>query len=188
MAFQTAFERLKQIVSKDDARSFNSTTMEDVWTTARDIERHLESRRSLRGFRRIQPFFAGLEQYSKVVEIICNGTPYMPYIWVSPLSGLPCNAEFKPGTRQASPTGGCSQCFVNRSNMLQIAQGHISALEQLIDAYAMIGEAMPRFDRLSEAFKGDPEFGQVMGHFYEDILEFHRRAYMFFRRRGESSI
>ena len=72
--------------------------------------------------------------------------------------------------------------------MLQIAQGHISALEQLIDAYAMIGEAMPRFDRLSEAFKGDPEFRQVMGHFYEDILEFHRRAYMFFRRRGESSI
>ena len=52
----------------------------------------------------------------------------------------------------------------------------------------MIGEAMPRFDRLSEAFKGDPKFRQVMGHFYEDILEFHRRAYMFFRRRGESSI
>lgn len=116
MAFQTAFDRLKQIVSIDDARSFNSTTMEDVWTTARDIERHLESRRSLRGFRRIQPFFAGLEQYSKVVEVICNGTPYMPYIWVSRLAGLPCNADIKSGTRQASPTGRCRQCFVNRSN------------------------------------------------------------------------
>ena len=51
----------------------------------------------------------------------------------------------------------------------------------------MIGEAMPRFDRLSAAFKNDPEFQQVMGHFYEDILEFHRRAYVFFRRRGKSS-
>lgn len=47
----------------------------------------------------------------------------------------------------------------------------------------MIGEAMPRFDRLSTAFRDDPEFQQVMGHFYGDILEFHRRAYMFFRRR-----
>ena len=67
----------------------------------------------------------------------------------------------------------------------QIAQNHISALEKLIDAYAMIGEAMPRFNKLSDAFKDDPEFLQVMGHFYEDVLEFHRRAYKFFRRRGK---
>ena len=72
--------------------------------------------------------------------------------------------------------------------LVQIAQGHISALEKLIDAYAMIGEAIPRFDRLSNAFKDDPDFLQVMGNFYEDILEFHRRAYMFFRRRGESNV
>ncbi len=69
--------------------------------------------------------------------------------------------------------------------MLQIAQGHISSLERLIDAYAMIGEAMPRFQKLSSAFKDDAEFLQVMAHFYEDILEFHRRAYKFFRRRGK---
>ena len=83
VAFKTAFERLKEVVSKDDARSFNSTTMEDVWTTTREIESYLGSRRSLRGFRRIQPFLAGLEQYSKVVEVVCNGTPYLPYIWAS---------------------------------------------------------------------------------------------------------
>ncbi|KAL6714142.1 hypothetical protein ACLMJK_008636 [Lecanora helva] len=68
--------------------------------------------------------------------------------------------------------------------LLQIALGHISALETLVDAYAMIGEAMPRFDRLSSAFKGDTEFLHVMGYFYSDILEFHRRSYKFFRRRA----
>ena len=52
----------------------------------------------------------------------------------------------------------------------------------------MIGEAMPRFDKLSDAFKDDPEFLQVMGHFYEDVLEFHRRAYKSFRRRGKPYI
>ena len=67
----------------------------------------------------------------------------------------------------------------------QIGQGHISALEKLVDAYAMIGEAMPRFDKLSAAFKDDREVQQVMSLFYEDILEFHRRAYKFFRQRGK---
>ena len=52
----------------------------------------------------------------------------------------------------------------------------------------MIGEAMPRFDKLSAAFKDDPEFLQVMGYFYEDVLEFHRRAYKFFRQRGKQRI
>ncbi|CAD6567874.1 MAG: hypothetical protein ASARMPRED_001173 [Alectoria sarmentosa] len=154
VSFHIAFERLKDMMSKDDARNMASTTMEDVWTAAKDIECQLELRRSLRSFRRIQPFLAGIEQYSKVVEVVCNGTPYLPYIW-APIKLL-----------------------------LQIAQNHISALEKLIDAYAMIGEAMPRFDKLSAAFKDDSEFLQVMGHFYEDILDFHRRAYKFFRKRA----
>ena len=68
---------------------------------------------------------------------------------------------------------------------MQIAQANLSALDKLIDAYAMIGEAMPRFDKLSTAFKDNQDFQQVLGQFYEDILEFHRRAYKFFRRRGK---
>ena len=43
---------------------------------------------------------------------------------------------------------------------------------------------MPRFDRLSSAFRKDPAFQRVMGYFFADILEFHRRAYKFFRQRG----
>lgn len=82
-AFHIAFERFKDLMSKDDARAMASTTMEDVWTAAKDIEHQLELRRSLRGFRRIQPFLDGIEQYSKVVEVLCNGTPYLPYIWAS---------------------------------------------------------------------------------------------------------
>ena len=83
VSFHIAFERLKDLMSKDDARAMASTTMEDVWIAAKDIERQLELRRSLRGFRRIQPFLAGVDQYSKVVEVVCNGTPYLPYIWAS---------------------------------------------------------------------------------------------------------
>ena len=83
VSFNIAFERLKELMSKDDARAMATTTMEDVWIAAKEIEQQLELRRSLRGLRRIQPFLAGIEQYSKVVEVVCNGTPYLPYLWVS---------------------------------------------------------------------------------------------------------
>ncbi len=105
VSFNTAFERLREIASKDDVRSFNSTKLEDVWTTVKDIERHLESRRSLRGFHRIQPFLAGIEQYSKVVEVLCQGTPYLPYIWVIRSTIIICQVDPSLGTHQASTTG-----------------------------------------------------------------------------------
>lgn len=50
----------------------------------------------------------------------------------------------------------------------------------------MIGEAMPRFDKLRHAFADNEGFQQVMGLFYSDIVEFHGRAYKFFRQRGKS--
>ena len=86
--FNAAFERLKEAISQEDARIFASTTMQDVWKAARDIEHQLEARRSLRGFRRLQTFLTGIEQYSKVIETLCNQTPYLPYIWVSVSRGL----------------------------------------------------------------------------------------------------
>ena len=81
--FGTAFERLNSSISRDDARLFQSTTVKDVWEAARGIECHLEASGKLRRLRRIEPFLVSLEQYSKVIEVICNGTPYLPYIWVS---------------------------------------------------------------------------------------------------------
>lgn len=82
-SFGIAFERLRDSVSKDDARSFASTTMKDVWTTAKEIETQLQRRNSLRGFRRIAPFLTGIEQYAGVIEVLCQGTPYLPFIWVN---------------------------------------------------------------------------------------------------------
>ena len=38
----TAFERLQDSVSKEDARSFSITALKDVWEAAKDVERNLE--------------------------------------------------------------------------------------------------------------------------------------------------
>jgi hypothetical protein len=83
--FKTSFERFEQTVnaySTTDHRDFTSTTLEDVREAARQIEQELAARQCLRNMRRLEPLLNGLEAYSKVVEIVCNGTPYVSWIWV----------------------------------------------------------------------------------------------------------
>lgn len=61
----------------------------------------------------------------------------------------------------------------------------MESFESLISAYTQIAEALPRFDRLALTFKDNVQFENVLALVYVDILEFHRRAYKFFTRRGQ---
>jgi hypothetical protein len=84
--FQSSFDKFEHTVkklSKDDQRDFSSTGIQDVWKAARELEQQLAARQSIRNLRRIEPLLHGLEKYSKVVEVLCNGTPYLPWLWVS---------------------------------------------------------------------------------------------------------
>ncbi|PVH68513.1 hypothetical protein DL98DRAFT_599456 [Cadophora sp. DSE1049] len=47
-----------------------------------------------------------------------------------------------------------------------------------------IGAALPRFDRYEKAFSDNAAFQAVLATVYTSILEFHQRAYRFFRRRA----
>jgi len=77
--------------------------------------------------------------------------------------------------------------FLLEANMLlQLATDYLGAFEKLIAAYGRIAENLPRFDRLSNAYKNNPDFQQVLAVVYSDILEFHRKAYKFFRKNGSS--
>jgi hypothetical protein len=77
-----AFERFKATVSPSDGRLFQKTELKDVWNAAREIERQLSAKQCNRNLHRIEPLLNGLENYSKAVEVLCNGTPYLPWIWV----------------------------------------------------------------------------------------------------------
>jgi hypothetical protein len=80
--FETAIEGLKRTITPADRIAFHSTTAEEVWRAAEEIQEAQRKRRSLRNMRRIEPFLKGLEKYSKVIEVACNGTDYLPWIWV----------------------------------------------------------------------------------------------------------
>ena len=77
-----AFGKLKRSVSEEDAHEFASTELKDVWDAVREIDCRQRKRLSAQNLRRIEPMLRGIEKYTKVIEVLCNGTPYMPYVWV----------------------------------------------------------------------------------------------------------
>ena len=42
----------------------------------------MNARGSLRGLRRVEPLLKGVEQYAAVLGVRCDGTPYLPWLWV----------------------------------------------------------------------------------------------------------
>ncbi|KAF2108444.1 hypothetical protein BDV96DRAFT_636736 [Lophiotrema nucula] len=153
--FEAAFHKLERVVrttSIDDYHEFRATSLRDVREAARAIERQMAARQCLRNLRRLDIFLGGLERYSKAIEVLCNGTPYLPWIW-APIKLT-----------------------------IQIASDYLSAFETLITAYSSIAECLPRFDRLGDALKSEPAFQNILATYYSDILEFHHRAYIYVKR------
>lgn len=151
---QTAFEELRQTITPQDSRDFDKTTIQDVRQAALNIEVQLASRQCLRNMRRLMPFFQGLEHYEKVMSVLCNGTPFLPWAW-APITLI-----------------------------LRIACEHVEAFEHIMTGYSRIASALKRFEILGEAFSRDVEFQKTMAVFYADILQFHKHAYKFVRRKS----
>ena len=83
LTLDQAFERFSTTVTPEDHREFSSIDLKDVRDAALQIESRLAARQALRNMQRLQPFLQGLEHYSKSIEVLCNGTPYLPWIWAS---------------------------------------------------------------------------------------------------------
>jgi len=78
-----SFEKTVQRYSRTDDREFSNTTLRDVRDAAKEVERQLAARQCMRNMKRLEPLLNGLEAYSKVIEVLCNGTPFLSWIWVS---------------------------------------------------------------------------------------------------------
>ncbi|TRX91712.1 hypothetical protein FHL15_007494 [Xylaria flabelliformis] len=149
---KSAFDDIESTITPDDSRGFGTVTLADVKKAALDIENQLAARQALCNMRRLMPLFQGMEHYSHAVEILCNGTPYLSWIW-APISLI-----------------------------LRIACEYVEAFEQVIRGYSRISESLGRFSTLSKAFATDMDFQQTLAIFYADIMLFHKNAYQFVRR------
>ncbi|KAI8687557.1 NACHT domain-containing protein [Fusarium keratoplasticum] len=148
-----AFKDLERAICPVDSRDFASTTIGDVRRAAIEIERQLAARQSLRNMRRLEPLFLGLEHYSKVIEVLCNGTEYLAWIW-APIKLI-----------------------------LKISSDYVHAFERLIKAYSQVADSLRRFQLLEQSFKDKPQLYPTFAIFYADILQFHKAAYKFVTRR-----
>ncbi|KAG5791443.1 hypothetical protein H9Q69_009520 [Fusarium xylarioides] len=149
---EKASKDLERTVSASDRISLQDTTLDDVRKAAHLVEDELAARQSLRNMKRLEPLFTGLEYYSKTIEVLCNGTPYMPWIW-APIKLI-----------------------------LKISSDYVEAFEKIIKVYGQIAEPLKRFQKLSRAFYSDKDVQQTLATFYSDILKFHKEAYQFVRR------
>lgn len=83
---QRVCDRFANELSDEDVKKIQSTAnLDDVKLAVRQIEQQLAARQSLRNMARIVPFLDSIEQYSKALEVACNGTDYLPWIWVGTL-------------------------------------------------------------------------------------------------------
>ena len=78
-----AFERFESTIHTSDIRLFRSTTLQDVREAARIIERDQAERKCMRNLRRVRPLLEGLGKFAGALDALCQGTPYLSYIWVT---------------------------------------------------------------------------------------------------------
>ena len=123
---RTAFEELERTVTTADSRAFRSTTFLQVRIALLDIENQLGARQALRNMGRLTPFLSGLEHYAKAVETLCNGTPFLSWIW-SPISLI-----------------------------LRVASEYVEAFEQIMKGYSRVSpqaqNTSPNCDMQSHEF------------------------------------
>lgn len=153
-AIDAAFKKLEKAIAPGDALGFANTTLDDVRAAALQIEEQMAARGSLRNMKRLMPLFTALEHYSSVMDVLCNGTPYLPWLW-APIKLV-----------------------------LRITSEYVEAFDVLTSAYCRLAEAMPRVQLLSRTFERNPEFQKTLTVYYTDILAFHGHAYAFLHRCG----
>jgi hypothetical protein len=58
------------------------------------------------------------------------------------------------------------------------------ALNSLLDAYQQIGEQIPQLSQYQELFSSSSHMRTALFMIFQDILEFHREALGYFKRRS----
>jgi hypothetical protein len=105
---QTHFDRIladfKSGLKKRDQENFRLTTLEDLEQTMADIQAEQHGKRRLQNLNRLKPFLEGLNQYGNVVDIFCNSSQLLPFVWVSRRHNIQKPELIRSGAHQSVTT------------------------------------------------------------------------------------
>ncbi|KAF2807330.1 putative zinc finger protein [Mytilinidion resinicola] len=151
-AFDRTLEDFKKNLKKKDQNNFKMTTFSDLKQSIAELQAKQHSQRRLQNLNRLKPFLEAIEQYGKVVEVFCNSSEFVAFVW-GPIKLL-----------------------------LQVASAYAEAFTELLDTYENIGESLPLLLQYQDLFHSKPHMVQVLSLMYEDILKFHRIALAYFQQ------
>lgn len=151
--FERSLEAFKKDLNKKDRDSFKFSTLEDLEQCLTQLQVKHRSQRRMQNLNRLKPFLEAMNQFGKVVEVFCNSSQIVPFLW-GPVKFL-----------------------------LLIADTFENAFSELLDTYEYIGENLPLLLQYQELFRTNPHMIKVLSLMYEDILKFHRIAIQYFQQR-----
>lgn len=80
--FTRVLDRFKAGLKRKEIASFQIVTLEDVQKAIGDIQKKQQSERRMQNMNRLGKVVEGLTEYGKVVEVFCNTSQFVPFIWV----------------------------------------------------------------------------------------------------------
>lgn len=189
-----ACQRFRDELTPKEDHEIRTTSWQDVQHAIVDIERQLAARQCLRNLDRISPYLKAVEGYGTVVEIFCNSSSFVPYVWASNLllvigesrGQYAYLATYNRVLSNSSSWYACGLSFPSAQRLIatQAVREQTQALDKLLSSYAQLGNALPRLSALREALQDNHAVQQLFVFLYEDIVEFHRRVYKLIRKPG----
>jgi len=82
-AFERVLEKFKGELKKKDKDNFKMTTIEDLQQAIGQLQKKQLTDRRIQNMTRLKRFVEAIEQYGKVVEIFCNSSEFVAFVWVS---------------------------------------------------------------------------------------------------------
>lgn len=76
-------QRFRAELDDEDDQQIRATSLEEVYAAIAETERELAARRSLRNLERLSPYINAIVHYGTVIEVFCNSSAVVPYLWVS---------------------------------------------------------------------------------------------------------
>lgn len=68
--------------------------------------------------------------------------------------------------------------------LLQVTSTYVKAFDVMLDMYEDIGEQLPLFSQYQVLFQNTPHMNKILELIYVDILEFHAKAFRYFKQKG----
>ena len=75
-------QRFRQGIETEIDRQMQSLQLADVRQGVLEIQTYLRAKQSLRNLDRLSPYLDAADRYSKAAGHLCNGVPFLPYVWV----------------------------------------------------------------------------------------------------------